>query len=33
MIDRGKKSKTLNEVKPFKNINKNPQGFLRIGLV
>ena len=24
VIDRGKRSKTLNEVKPVKNISKNP---------
>ena len=28
MIDRGKRSKTLSEVKPVKNISKNLQGFL-----
>ena len=25
----GEKSKALNEVKPVKNINKNPQSFIR----
>ena len=33
VIDRGKISKTLNELnelKPVENINKNPQGFLDI---
>ena len=30
MIDRGKRSKTLSEVKPVKNINKNLQSFLEI---
>ena len=30
MIDRGKRSKTLNEVKPVKNVNKYPQSFLEI---
>ena len=32
MIDRGKRIKTLSEVKPVKNINisKNPQSFLEI---
>ena len=29
MIDRGKKGKTLNEVKPVEN-SKNPQSFLEI---
>ena len=28
VIKRGKRSKTLNEVKPVKNINKNPQSLL-----
>ena len=27
MIDRGKRSKTLSEVKPLKNISKNPAEF------
>ena len=31
MIDRGKRSKTLNEVKPVENIN-NPQIFLEMSL-
>ena len=30
MIDRGKKSKTLSEVKPVKNKSKNLQSFLEI---
>ena len=30
VIDRGNKSKTLNEVKPVKNIYKNSQSFLEI---
>ena len=30
MINRGKRSKTLSEVKPVKNINKNLQSFLEI---
>ena len=30
MIDRGKRSYTLSEVKPVKNINKNLQSFLEI---
>ena len=30
MIDRGKRSKTLSEVKPVENINKNLQSFLEI---
>ena len=30
MIDRGKRSKTLSEVKPFKNISKNLQSFQEI---
>ena len=33
VIDRGKKSKTLNEVKPVKNINMNLQNFLEISSV
>ena len=28
VIDRGKRSKTLNEVKLVENISKNPQSFL-----
>ena len=28
VIDRGKRSKTLREVKPVENISKNPQSFL-----
>ena len=30
MIDRGKRSKTLSEVKPVVNISKNVQSFLEI---
>ena len=30
MIDREKGSKTLSEVKPVKNVSKNPQSFLEI---
>ena len=30
VIERGKRSKTLSEVKPFKNISKNLQSFLEI---
>ena len=33
VTDRGKSSKTLSEVKPFENINKNLQGFLEISPV
>ena len=33
VIDRGGRSKTLNEVKPAKNISKKPQNFLEISLV
>ena len=33
LIDRGKKSKTLSEVKPVENIKKNLQSFLEISLV
>ena len=33
MIDRGKRSKTLSEVKPVENINKNLQSFLEISPV
>ena len=33
MIDRGKRSKTLSEVKPVENISKNLQSFLEISLV
>ena len=33
MIDRGKRSKTLSEVKPVKNISKNLQSFLEISPV
>ena len=32
VINRGKSSKTLNEVKPVENINKNLQNFLEINL-
>ena len=30
VIDRGKRSKTLSEVKLVENISKNPQSFLEI---
>ena len=30
VIDRGKRSTTLSEVKPVENINKNLQSFLKI---
>ena len=33
MIDKGKRSKTLNEVKPVEKINKNLQSFLEISHV
>ena len=33
MIDRGKRSKTLGEVKPVENISKNLQSFLEISPV
>ena len=33
MIDRGKRSKTLNEVKPVENTKKNQQNFLEINPV
>ena len=33
MIDRGKRSKTLVEIKLVKNISKNPQSFLDISPV
>ena len=33
VIDRGKRSKTLSEVKPAKNINKNLQSFLEVSPV
>ena len=33
MIDREKRSKTLNEVKLVENISKNPQSFLEISSV
>ena len=33
VTDRGKSSKTVSEVKPFENINKNLQGFLEISPV
>ena len=33
VIDRGKRSKTLSEVKPVKNISKNLQSFLEISPV
>ena len=30
VIGRGKRNKSLKEVKPLKNISKNPQGFIEI---
>ena len=33
MIDRGKRSKTLSEVKPVENISKNLQSFLEVSPV
>ena len=33
VIDRGKRSKTLSEVKPVENISKNLQSFLEISPV
>ena len=33
VIDRGKGSKTLSEVKPVENISKNPPSFLEISPV
>ena len=33
VINRGKRSKTLSEVKPVENINKNLQSFLEISTV
>ena len=30
VVDRGKRSKALNEVKPVGNISKNPQSFLEM---
>ena len=33
VIDRGKRSKTLSEVKLIENISKNPQSFLEISPV
>ena len=33
MINSGKRSKTLSEVKPVENISKNLQSFLEISLV
>ena len=33
MIDRGKRSKALGEVKPVENISKNPLSFLEISPV
>ena len=32
-VDRTKISKTLNDIKPVTNINKNPQSFLKINPV
>ena len=33
VVHRGKRTKTLNEVKPVKNISKNLKSFLEISLV
>ena len=33
VIDRGKRNKSLKEVKPLKNISKNPQSFIEIRLM
>ena len=33
VIDRGKRSKTLSEIKAVENIRKNPQSFLEISIV
>ena len=33
VVHRGKRTKTLNEVKPVKNISKNLKSFLEINLV
>ena len=33
VIDRGKRNKALSEVKPVKNISKNPQSFLEMSLM
>ena len=33
VINAGKRSKTLSEIKPDKNISKNPQSFLEISTV
>ena len=33
VIDRGKRSKTMNEVKPPENISKNPQNLLKISFM
>ena len=33
VIDRGKRSKTLSEVKPVQNISKNPQNFVEVSPV
>ena len=30
VVDRGKRSKTLSEIKLIKNVSKNPQSFLEI---
>ena len=32
VVDRGKRGKTLSEVKPVENISKNPQSFLEKSL-
>ena len=33
VVDRGKRSKTLSEIKLIKNVSKNPQSFLEISLM
>ena len=33
VINRGKRTKTLSEIKPVENISKNSQSFLEISLV
>ena len=33
MIDRGKRSKTMSEVKPVENVSKNPRSFLKMSPV
>ena len=32
MVNKGKRNKTLSEVKPVENMNKNPHSFLEISL-